>query len=247
LSVRTAGKRKIHYSRSYHSRANELSCGIQLPTFLFIGQVINSFFSSSPKNKLFFPASNISQLGVTDGCATGVYGQPDLTTVSDCSAYVTSTSLGAIYGVEVASDGTLFVADYYHRRVVIYPADVPPSPFGVAAIDVLGQPNLESSGSGTQLDQLGGAYFMEWDDPYKCLWVCDYPNNRVLRYSNILSPVVQNTTGNGPSLSFPTRAPNAVLSPEGLPKVSSLNSPEHNFYVDCQVAKGASLRFHLEA
>ena len=111
--------------------------------------------------------------------ATLALGQPDLTTVTaPGGAAPTPTNLNGPSDVVVDGDGNVWVSDSHNDRVVMYPA---PISMGMAATQVLGQPNLTTntcSVSSTNLCTPVGITF----DPGGNVWVADAGNNRVVRF-----------------------------------------------------------------
>lgn len=116
-------------------------------------------------------------------------------------------------GLAVGYDGTLFVSESLYNRIKIYPP-IPPNANGIAAVDVLGQPDLTSIGLGTGLSELNSPQLIAYDDKYNALWVVDGSNARVLRYSNILPKINPVSAPLDTQLSFVGRTPNAILSPK---------------------------------
>ncbi|MCU0411025.1 MAG: T9SS type A sorting domain-containing protein [Bacteroidetes bacterium] len=116
--------------------------------------------------------------------AEAVFGQPNKTTGAEPS----SPAANNMYypnGVAVRN-GTLWVCDYFHSRVLRFDNAHLISSDGPSANGVLGQPNFTSAGLGTSQSEFWG--------PWGCavssggtLWVSDIGNQRILRFDNAAS------------------------------------------------------------
>ena len=141
-----------------------------------------------------------------------MYGQPSFSTTSSgpASAY----SLIQPVGVAVGYEGTLFIADSSNSRILMYPPIDSASPTNNAAVDVIGQQDLNSATSGSP-PGLHTPQFMAYDPSTNSLWVTDSGNQAVLRYPNI---IVQPTTNISSSLSvqitFQGHTPKVLLQPK---------------------------------
>ena len=114
-----------------------------------------------------------------------VLGQPNLNTTS--GAGTTQTGMAIPYGIAVdPTSGKIFVADYYHHRVLRFPA-LASLTNGVAAEAVLGQADFThgnpNRGGGAAANTLNFPVGITVDHAGR-LWVADMGNNRVLRYDN---------------------------------------------------------------
>lgn len=89
---------------------------------------------------------------------------------------------GAAHGV-VSASGRLAVADSTSNRILIW--NTVPVASGTPADLVLGQANFTATASGTTSTTLNTPTAVAWDGAN--LWVADYGNNRVLRYTNPVS------------------------------------------------------------
>jgi sugar lactone lactonase YvrE len=111
--------------------------------------------------------------------ATAVLGEPDFTHNTGCSS-TTASALCDPAGVAFDSSGNLWVGDDGYCRAVRYTA---PFTSGMAASVVLGQANFTDDCVTTSgqagLDDAGGVGV----DPVGNVYVSDYDNNRVMRFS----------------------------------------------------------------
>lgn len=107
----------------------------------------------------------------------GVLGQPNY-----MSTGPTAASVHVPYGVHVDQQGNLWVADSGHNRVLRFSA-TSKLLNGSAADGVLGQPNFTVSAYGRS-STIVSTPISVFVDPEGNLWVSDYGNNRVLRWSN---------------------------------------------------------------
>lgn len=153
-------------------------------------------------------------LNLTEGpTATTVYGQPGFNSLT---AGLSALGLNSPQGVEVGSDGTLFVADTGNNRVLFFPPiSSNPSASNIAAIDVLGQTSLTGNLAGAALDALSAPVDIAYDALLNCLWVVDSGNNRILRFPNILFQLLNNISSLNVELKFLGRSLNALLLPSG--------------------------------
>jgi uncharacterized protein (TIGR03437 family) len=122
-----------------------------------------------------------------------VLGQSSFT--SSASATVTASSLNAPSAVALGPAGEVFVSDSKNNRVLEY---APNPPTGASAIQVYGQPNLNSGASPVSVtsETLAGPAGIFVDPNYN-LYVTDSGANRMVVYTD-----VQANTGNGLSASF---------------------------------------------
>ena len=107
--------------------------------------------------------------------ASLVLGQANFT--SRGTAY---DSLSSPSGLALDNADNVWVADYGHDRVLKYTS---PSSNGQSASLVLGQLNFTSFGNGVGPDSLYGPEDVAVDDAGS-VWVADYFNNRVLKYTS---------------------------------------------------------------
>lgn len=117
-----------------------------------------------------------------------VFGQPDLSTTGPG---LSATELDTPYGASIDANGNLWVADSGNARVVRF-ANAATSGSGSAAVQVLGQPDLNTgTPDASQSGMLGPSSAVVTDDG--TAWVCDRGANRLLRFDNVLA------AGNGPN------------------------------------------------
>jgi len=113
----------------------------------------------------------------------GVLGQSNFGLIGAASG---PAGLHTPWGAAVDAQGDLWVADSHNNRVVRYNNAVSKAN-GAAADLVLGQPNLTSNGGGAGANQMSsptGVCVTAAGD----VWVCDYDNQRVLRFSALAAP-----------------------------------------------------------
>ena len=92
--------------------------------------------------------------------------------------------MNAPFGVAVDGAGRLWVADDLNHRVLRFDnAASKADADGAEADGVLGQPDFDSTGSGTAADQMYEPYGLATGAD-GTLWVADYENNRVLRFAS---------------------------------------------------------------
>lgn len=136
----------------------------------------------------------------------------------------TATTLSQPRGLELDLSDNLWVADYGNSRILRY---TPPFTNGMAASQVIGQPNFTSGESNQGSDSAtAGSLSVPMSltfDHRGDLWVADSGNSRVLRYS---SPFRTGTVTIGQTLvlgqtDYTSNKPNAG----GLPSASSLYLP----------------------
>ncbi len=116
--------------------------------------------------------------------ADGVLGQADFSSVQPNRGGSASFST-LYYPVSVAVDGAekLWVADNANNRVLRFSA---PSSNGQAADRVLGEPDASTVSGGKTQNLLQGPYSVAVDTAGR-VWVADYANNRVVRFSDLTS------------------------------------------------------------
>ncbi|MFH1368799.1 MAG: hypothetical protein ABII64_06715 [Elusimicrobiota bacterium] len=109
--------------------------------------------------------------------ADGVLGQPDF--ASNDSA-CTQAGMGVPTGVCVDGSGNIWVADYANNRILKYSV---PSTNGQAASLVLGQPDFTSNAAATTRTGMKEPVEVSVDGSGN-VWVSDYANYRVLKFTN---------------------------------------------------------------
>jgi sugar lactone lactonase YvrE len=129
--------------------------------------------------------------------ASGVLGQPDFISGSNGT---TAQSTNTPVAVVVDGAGTLYLAEYFNHRVLIF-KNAAAKANGAAADGVIGQPDFTSN-TGTRTERkLAGPYGLALDEAGR-LWVADSTNSRILRFSPDTSAAVPavgrvpKTTGN---------------------------------------------------
>ncbi|MBF0453086.1 MAG: tandem-95 repeat protein, partial [Candidatus Magnetomorum sp.] len=114
--------------------------------------------------------------------ADGVLGQSDFTS----NGYATtSTGMTGPENVALDSTGHLYISSSANKRIIIF-NDAINKNNGAAADYVLGQPDFTSNivnNGGLSERSLNSVYGLFFDTLNNHLWVADYINNRVLRYS----------------------------------------------------------------
>jgi sugar lactone lactonase YvrE len=131
---------------------------------------------------------------LTDGAeANGVLGQPDFATSTP-----NTTAQGMRFPATptIGSDGTLYVADFENRRVLIFKNPATKAN-GAAADGVIGQPTFTTGLGFTTNRQISRPYGLALN-PSGSLWVSDYGNNRVLRFSPDSAAVPPSVVGRVP-------------------------------------------------
>jgi sugar lactone lactonase YvrE len=116
--------------------------------------------------------------------ADGVLGQALFTSSSSGSG---SSGLSGATSIAVSQSGTLFAASTYNNCVLRFD-NAATLGNGAGASTILGQPNFSTSASGTTATSMNNPYGV-WITAENTLWVCDYSNNRVLRFDNATSKV----------------------------------------------------------
>ena len=123
----------------------------------------------------------------TDGAeADGVLGQPDLITNT---ATTTQSGMNSVRFVTGDAQGTLYVVEEPNQRVLVY-SNAQTKANGGEADYVLGQSDFVSKLNPIPPTEasfnIPRAAF--YDDVAKTLWVTDFSNNRVLRFTEVQAP-----------------------------------------------------------
>ncbi|MBF0451183.1 MAG: hypothetical protein HQK75_10805, partial [Candidatus Magnetomorum sp.] len=116
------------------------------------------------------------------GLADRVFGQTDF--VSNTSSTTDTIINIPIHGI-MDNTGRLYFSDFMNNRILIY-NDILNKPNGSAADNVLGQPDFVSNtanNGGLSAKSLNAPFWMFFDKKNNQLWVAEYYNHRVLRYS----------------------------------------------------------------
>ncbi len=136
-----------------------------------------------------------------------VNGQPAIRVLGQ-SAFGFSDAGGGATGMNTPMDlkmdarGTLWVADFDNNRVLGF-ENAAAKGNGASADRVIGQPDFASTGDGSGPRALNGPLGLAFD-PQGCLWVSDFENLRVLRYSPDRA---------GPRVQLTTRVPRRTSAP----------------------------------
>ncbi|MGH8046562.1 MAG: NHL repeat-containing protein [Chthoniobacterales bacterium] len=120
---------------------------------------------------------------VAPATADGVLGQPDFTANAVGSG---AAQMSDNYGICLDAAGTLWVSDYSNRRVVGFPSPAT-LPNGSAATLVLGEPDFATTTGGHTARLISGPSQVA-PGPGGSLFVVDYGNCRVLRFSPAAAP-----------------------------------------------------------
>jgi sugar lactone lactonase YvrE len=159
-----------------------------------------------------------AQTWVNDQTASGVIGQTNFTSGGSGT---TSTTLNLpVMAIVDPSTGKVFVSDEGNARILRF-ASVASATSGVAAEAVLGQTSFTASVHGATSTEMNSPRGIALDNSGN-LWVADYGNNRVLKFSN--AP----TIASGAAASLVIGQANFTNSGAGT-TVSTLNRPEDVF------------------
>jgi sugar lactone lactonase YvrE/lysophospholipase L1-like esterase len=111
--------------------------------------------------------------------ANGVLGKADFITNTGT---VSQTAMGGPVGITIHPDGTLWVADFSAQRMLRYD-DAKHKSNGAPADGILGQPDFTTTTARTTADGVNGPnnIYIDLDGT---LWVCEFTNNRVVRYDD---------------------------------------------------------------
>lgn len=157
---------------------------------------------------------NASAIGSNGVGASGVLGQPNF--ISGNSA-VTASGMSTPFGVAVSPNGRLFVSENDSNRVTWFD-DAAGLAIGSPANGVVGQTDFVTDGFGLSASQLTlpATPFL---DASGRLWVPDFINRRVLRFSPVAAPTPIPTPTPQPT---PTPEPERpTLKAKGKTKIST--------------------------
>lgn len=114
--------------------------------------------------------------------ADAVFGQPDFATVTSGT---TQSKFKLPQGIATDANNRLYVADFSNSRVLIF-NNAGTAPSGTLASVVLGQPDFTTGTANTggiSAVSISNPISMSFDESSSSLFVADYGNNRVLRFS----------------------------------------------------------------
>ncbi len=117
--------------------------------------------------------------------ASGVLGQLDFVANSRAT---TAAKLDNPYGVRAIADGSVWIGDWLNKRVIGH-FNAASKPSGAAADVVLGQPDFTTATSGVSASKMEGPVNIS-PGPNGSLFVAEYGNHRVLRFSPVKSPTL---------------------------------------------------------
>ena len=166
------------------SGAATTQSGLDNPHGVSIDQVNDRLFVTEFNNSRVMVFSVAS---ITNGeNAVNVLGQTDFTSAGSGTTQSTFTQASAVE-YDSAND-RLFVSDYFNNRVMIF--DVASISDGENAVNVLGQTDFTSSGSGTTQSAMSAVGSVTHDDTNGILYIADTFNNRVLIFGATSGPDV---------------------------------------------------------
>jgi len=167
---------------------------------------------------LWVADTNNSRVLRFDSAATRANGA-NANRVLGQSSFITNVStttqagMNAPFGVEIDSNGRLWVADYSNNRVLRFD-NATNKADGANADGVLGQPDFTTSKAATTQAGMNGVNVVKMDNNGR-LWAADYSNNRVLRFDNAATKTNgANADGLLGQSNFTTNV--AVASPSGM-------------------------------
>jgi sugar lactone lactonase YvrE len=117
--------------------------------------------------------------------ASGVLGQPGFVTFNTGT---TAQSINTPTGVVVDGTGTLYLAEYFNHRVLIF-KNAAAKANGAAADGVIGQPDFTTNTGARSERNLAAPHGLALDEAGR-LWVADTNNRRILRFSPDTSAAV---------------------------------------------------------
>lgn len=125
---------------------------------------------------------------LADGNPDGVIGQPNLiSNTRNRGGSTVANGLGAPSGLQLDASGNLWVVDNLNSRIIRFPT---PAGDGSDSADrVVGQANLTSGslnrGGSPAANSLRNPTYLAFDAANN-LWVVDFGNNRIVRYSTLV-------------------------------------------------------------
>ncbi len=173
--------------------------GLSIPTGLVVDAAGNLYVADTGNGRVLrFPAPFSHYTPGTPESADLVLGQSSFfITIPD----PTNRTMAAPYGLTLTNSPGLLVSDVAHSRVLFFQG--PTFTNGQAAIRVFGQPDFNSAGAGSGLNQLNSPHHIANDSDDR-LYVADTGNGRVMIFDH---------------------APNAATYPQGIALTAGLASP----------------------
>lgn len=149
--------------------------------------------------------------------ANAVLGQPDFTSNGSNS---TAQTFNGPSGLVVDPSGTLYVADYFNRRVLFF-KNPEVKANGAAADGVIGQPDFVTNTSGITERKMAGCYLGLVFDASGALWIADSSNSRVLRFSPDRFAATPATSGKVPKTTSSSKVTlkGSAADPNGIAQV----------------------------
>jgi len=161
-----------------------------------------------------------------------VFGQNDLTTST--VQPLGAQSLCSPGGIAITGDGSIFISDGFHNRVLGYQGQSVPFNNLLPANALIGQSNFSANSSGSGFNQLNSPYHLWYHAAADHLWVGDEMNHRIIRYSN--ASFVQVQTASAPvvsdALSLDNGTADVILLPKGNDSVPHINANHFTFFKD---------------
>lgn len=153
--------------------------GMNNPLGIAIDPTSGAVFVADNNHNRVLRYPNLDSL--TNGAAAvAAIGQADLT---QSTGGLSATLLEGPGGVHVDSTGRLWIADFFNNRILMY-EDASTLSSGAAADLVLGQPDFATGSGGNSASKMSQPYHAVVD-PDDNLWVADWGNARVLKFSAV--------------------------------------------------------------
>jgi streptogramin lyase len=132
---------------------------------------------------------NAAGLG-PNATASAVFGQPDFATTTFGT---TATKMYSPCGAWITPDDSLWVAELRNHRLLRF-NNASTKPSGAAADGVLGQPDFTSRLAATTRRGMDSPFIKPFVDAKGSLWITEYENHRVLRFSPDATPPLLTVT-----------------------------------------------------
>jgi len=174
---------------------------------------------------LYFTAQ---QARTNNGSASWVFMQMDM---YNSSAPNPPSATSGKFSWDTALDpvfGDLYEADLGNNRVLIYQGGMLPKRNGMAANVVLGQPDFVTNNPGPANDQMNWPSAVVLHPKNRTVWVSDWHNNRVLRFSNVLA-YSQDAASLDLIVGFQGESPTARMLPKGAFALFLISKKFHPF------------------